>query len=68
MRRSAVQHSELIQSMGWKSGTLEIEYREDGATFIYEVVPKRTFRALQKSKNPGSDWLKIRDQYDYKQS
>lgn len=66
MRRKALKQSELISSMGWRDGNLEIRYRDDGAVFVYFKVPYSTYEALQRSKNPGQDWLKIRDLYKYK--
>jgi len=66
MRRQALKQSELISSMGWRDGNLEIRYREDGAVFVYFKVPYSTYEALQRSKNPGHDWLKIRDLYKYR--
>jgi len=65
MRRAALKQSELISSMGWRDGNLELRYREDGAVFVYFKVPHATYEALQRSKNPGQDWLKIRDLYKY---
>ena len=52
--------------MGWRDGNLEIRYRDDGAVFVYFKVPYSTYEALQRSKNPGQDWLKIRDLYKYR--
>ncbi len=66
MRRQALKQSELISSMGWREGNLEIRYRDDGAIFVYFHVPYATYVALQRSKNPGQDWLKIRDLYKYR--
>jgi len=65
MRRQALKQSELISSMGWRDGNLEIRYRADGEVFVYFKVPYSTYEALQRSKNPGQDWLKIRDLYKY---
>jgi hypothetical protein len=66
MKREALKQSELIQSIGWNLNKMEVKYREDGAIFVYSDVPFTTFRALQRSKHPGEDWLEIRDQYSYK--
>ena len=66
MRRGTLKQSELIQSIGWKDGNMEIKYRDDGAIFVYLRVPYATYEALQRSKNPGQDWLKIRDLYKYR--
>jgi KTSC domain len=67
MRREALKRSELIQSIGWRDSNLEIKYRGDGKIFVYALVPFSIYMALKSSKNPGSDWLKIRDHYSYKQ-
>jgi len=64
MRRQAVT-SELISSMGWRDGDLEIRYRDDGAVFIYSGVPRSIFEALKRSPHPGEAWLKIRESYSY---
>ena len=66
MRRGALQQSELIQSIGWRDGNMEIKYRDDGAVFVYYAVPFSIFTALKRSKHPGTDWLAIRDQYKFK--
>ncbi len=66
MRREALKQSELISSMGWRDGNMEIRYRDDGAVFIYYAVPFTTYMALKRGKHPGTDWLCIRDQYPYK--
>jgi len=66
MRRGVLKQSELIQSIGWKDGNMEIKYRDDGAVFVYLQVPHAIYLALQRSKNPGQDWLKIRDRYKYR--
>jgi hypothetical protein len=65
MRRGALKQSELISSMGWRDGDLEIRYRDDGAVFMYFAVPFSVYTALKRSKNPGQDFLKIRDSYRY---
>ncbi len=65
MRRQVLKQSELIQSIGYKDGQMEIKYREDGAVFSY-AVSKSLYEALKRSPNPGSEWLEIRDSYDYK--
>ena len=44
---------------------MEIKYREDGAVFVYSGVSKSLYEALTRSKNPGQEWLRIRDQYNY---
>lgn len=67
MRRGALKQSELIQSLGWKDGNMEIKYRDDGAVFVYFAVPLSIYVALKRSENPGRDWLKIRDQYKYRE-
>jgi KTSC domain-containing protein len=67
MRRGTLEQSELIQSIGWKDGKMEIKYRDDSAVFIYFSVPFSVYMALKRSKNPGHDWLKIRDQYTYRE-
>lgn len=67
MKRGTLKQSELIQSIGWNNGNMEMKYRDDGAVFVYFGVPFSMFRALVRSKHPGEDWLKIRDQYSYKQ-
>jgi len=66
MRRGTLQQSELIQSIGWRDGNIEVKYRDDGAVFLYYAVPFTTYMALKRSKHPGTDWLSIRDQYRYK--
>jgi hypothetical protein len=67
VKRGVLKQSELIQSIGWKDGAMEIKYREDGATFVYFAVPFSVYTALKNSKNPGQDWLKIRDRYKFKE-
>ena len=66
MRRGALQQSELIQSIGWRDGNMEIKYRDDGTVFVYFSVPFSTYAALKRSKHPGEDWLRIRSQYKFK--
>jgi hypothetical protein len=65
MRCAALKQSELISSIGWRDGNLEIRYRADGAVFIYSGVARSLFEALKRSPHPGEAWLKIRDSYDY---
>jgi len=67
VRRAALKQSELISSMGWRDGNLEIRYRDDGAVFVYFEVPFTIYTALKNSKNPGQDWLKIRDKFKYRE-
>jgi len=67
MRRGALKQSGLIQSIGWRDGNMEIKYRDDGVVFVYLNVPFTIYMALKRSKNPGQDWLKIRDQYKYRE-
>ena len=66
MKRGVLKQSELIQSIGWKDGNMDIKYRDDGAVFVYLQVAHAIYLALQRSKNPGQDWLKIRDRYKYR--
>jgi len=66
MRRGVLTQSELIQSIGWKEGQMEIKYRDDGAVFIYTGVSRSLYEALKRSPHPGEDWLKIRDSYSYR--
>jgi hypothetical protein len=66
MKRSVLKQSELIQSIGWRDGNMEIKYRDDGVIFIYSGVPRSLFEALKRSPHPGEDWLKIRSQYKYR--
>ena len=66
MKRGTLQKSELIQSIGWRDGNMEIKYRDDGAVFVYYAVPFSTYMALKRSIHPGEDWLKLRQQYKYK--
>ncbi len=65
MRRQHVD-SELIASIGWKNGDMEVRYT-DSVIFIYSRVPFTTFSALKRSAHPGRDWLAIRSQYKFKQ-
>ena len=67
MKRVVLKQSELIQSIGWRDGNMDIKYRDDGVVFIYLNVPFTTYLAIKNSKNPGQDWLKIRDQFRFKQ-
>jgi len=67
MRREALKQSQLISSLGWCDGDLEIRYRDDGAVFVYFEVPFTVYMALKRSKNPGQEWLKIRSQYKYRE-
>jgi KTSC domain-containing protein len=68
MRRSALKQSELIQSIGWKDGNMEIKYRDDGAVFVYFAVPHSLYLRLKASNNPGQEWLRIRDKYTYREA
>ena len=65
MRRQALKQSDLIQSIGYKDGKMEIKYASDGAVFIYSGVSKGLYEALKRSSNPGSEWVEIRDHYDH---
>jgi hypothetical protein len=65
MRRTALKQSELIQSMAWKDGVLEIKYKSNGAVYRYKKVSESLYRALKRSAHPGEDWLAVRDQFDY---
>jgi len=65
MRRAALKQSELISSIGWRDGNLEIRHLDDGAVFIYSGVARSLFEALKRSPHPGGTWLKIRDSHDY---
>ena len=65
MRRQALKQSELISSMGWRDGDLEIRYRDDGAVFVYFKVPHCIYLRLKVSKTPGELWLQMRDHFDY---
>jgi hypothetical protein len=67
MRRGTLKHSELIRTIGWDNNILEVEYRADKKVFQYFGVPLSAFRALVRSKHPGEDFLKIRDQYKFKE-
>jgi hypothetical protein len=67
MRRGVLKQSELIQSIGWKDQNMEIKYRDDGAVFVYFNVPFSIYIRLKSSENPGQEWLKIRDQYKYRE-
>jgi hypothetical protein len=64
-RQKPVHGSDLISSLGWKDGSLEVRYSADGAIFAYFKFPFTTYMALKRSKHPGSDFLAIRDQYRY---
>jgi hypothetical protein len=67
MKRQKPNHgSDLISSLGWSEGNLEVRYSADGAVFVYFKFPYSTYTALKRSKHPGSDFLAIRDQYAYK--
>jgi hypothetical protein len=44
---------------------MEIKYRDDGAVFAYSGVSKGLYESLKRSPNPGTEWIKIRDSYDY---
>jgi hypothetical protein len=65
MRRAALKQSELISSMRWRDGDLEIRYRDDGAVFVYVKVPYSVYLHLKASKTPGELWLQMRDHFDY---
>jgi hypothetical protein len=65
MKCAALKQSDLIQSLGWKDGKMEVKYRDDGAVFVYSGVSKSLYEALKRSPHPGEDWLRIRDSYDY---
>jgi KTSC domain-containing protein len=64
-RQKPVHGSDLIASMGWRAGEMEIRY-SDGAVFVYFKFPFSTYAALKRSKHPGQDFLKIRGQYNFK--
>jgi len=71
MRMGAIKSS-LISKIGFSAGpgdigTLRVAYK-DGAVFDYANVPFAVFRKLVRSKNPGQDWLKIRDRYKFKEA
>ena len=66
MRRGTIK-SDLIKTIGWNDNAMEVEYRADGKVFRYLKVPFSTFKALVRSKHPGEDWLKLRDQYSWEQ-
>jgi hypothetical protein len=66
MRRGTLK-SELIKTIGWDDNQMDVEYRSDSKVFRYFGVPLSTFRALVRSKNPGADWVALRDQYKFKQ-
>lgn len=59
-------NSDLIAKLGHEGTTLRVVYA-DGATFDYFGVPYTTFRALVRAKHPGREWIKLRDQYKYKE-
>jgi hypothetical protein len=65
MRRAALKQSELISSIGWLDGNLEIRYRDDGAVFVYFKVPYAIYLRLKASKTPGELWLQMRDHFGY---
>jgi hypothetical protein len=65
MRRGTIK-SELIKTIGWNNDKMEVEYH-DGTIFVYFKVPLSTFRAIVRSKHPGTDWIKLRDQYTFEE-
>lgn len=72
MRRGTMK-SELIKSIGYdqQTNTMELEY-QDGKVFAYFGVPFSTFKALvradsSKIKSAGSEWLKLRHQFTFKE-
>lgn len=74
MRMGTLAKSDLISAIGFdghpgtQSGTLRIEYRSDGKSFEYSGVSYAIYRKLVLSKNPGKDWLKIRDNYKHREA
>jgi hypothetical protein len=58
MRRQTLKQSELIQSIGYKDGQMEIKYRDDGAVFIYSGVSEGLYKALLRSPHPRRGFSK----------
>jgi hypothetical protein len=67
MKRSILKQSELIQSIGWDNGNMQVKYRDDGKVFNYFGVPESTYRSLVRSRNPGQEFLKLRDRFKYQE-
>lgn len=66
MKRQKPTHgSDLIASMGWRAGDMELRYT-DGAIFVYSDVSLGLFESLKRAAHPGETWLKIRHAYDFK--
>jgi len=71
MRMGVIRNSELIAAIGTdaepgRSGNMRVKY-QDGTVFEYRSVPYSTFRKIATSRHPGQDWLKVRDQFKFKE-
>lgn len=67
--RFTLRESDLFRSVSYNptAEQLTVVYRADGKKFVYSHVKESTAAAIQRSLHPGEDFLKIRDQYPYKQ-
>jgi hypothetical protein len=58
--------SDLIAKIGHEQSTMRVLYT-NGTTFDYYGVPLKVFAAIVRAKHPGREWLKLRDQYKFKE-
>jgi len=65
MRMGTVKSS-LIAKLGYEGSTMRVEYT-DGAVYDYFKVPLSTFRCIVRATSPGESWMKLRDQYEFKE-
>jgi hypothetical protein len=65
----SLKESDLFRSASYDATTEQftVVYRADGKKFVYSHMKQSTAAAIQRSLNPGEDFLKIRDEYPYKQ-
>lgn len=63
--RMGIVKSDLISKVGYDDKTMRVEYT-DGAVFDYFGISLSTYKALLRSKSIGTDWLELRDQYNFK--
>jgi hypothetical protein len=65
MKLGVVKKSDLISRIGWNDNVMRVEYH-DGYVADYYGVPLSTAKAIARSTTPGTDWLKLRNQYKFK--
>ena len=66
MERGKINSSSLA-SVGYKGGTLEVEFRKTGDVYQYFNVQEEIFLALMKASSRGAYFTKhIRENYEFK--